>query len=144
MIDWTFQINVLKAYKTELKRVKTKVEKGRCEELQKIVEIDKELENLSYGEIQDDYGWGNITQAEFEEKAKQLEEYHNRKDNQQTAPTLISNLLKLIQIDIVDIEYEIDNLKYDMLSDEEKLKKRKKTEEVEYLRKKRLKDIKKG
>jgi hypothetical protein len=117
----TIEIKALKIMLKEYEKLCTKYEKKRDDEVKKLVIVDEGLENTTYEELQELYGWGGISEAEFDRRRQELEDYKENKTKSVDKETPITTFLKYINKEICDIKNEVRELEFEQLSESEKI-----------------------
>lgn len=119
----TLEMQALKIMLKEYEKICVKYEKKREDEIKKLIVLDETLENTTYEELHDLYGWGTITEAEFERRAKELEDYKENKIKSVDRETPITTFLKYMKKEIVSVKAEIRELEFEQLPEKEKIEK---------------------
>lgn len=117
------EVQALKIMLKEYEKLCIKYEKKREEEIKKLVILDETLENTTYEEIQELYGWGAISEAEFDRRRHELEDYKESKVKCVDKETPITTFLKYIKKEISNIKAEIRLIEFEQLPDGEKIEK---------------------
>lgn len=133
-----FYIKCNKLFITELKRIRTRFEKNRVKELQTLIELDEEMEQTSEQDIQDGYGYGVYDEEEYDRRLQAYRDYCERKEELQNMPTIQTQMIKIINGCIADTEREIEYIKIQSMSEEEKTEYYKRQHELEERRQRRL------
>lgn len=133
-----FYIECNKLFITELKRIKTRFEKNRVKELQELIVLDEEMEQTSELDIMDGYGCGAYDEEEYDRRLAAYRAYCEKKEALQDMPTIQTQMIKIINGCIGDVEREIDYIKIQFMSEQEKTAYYKKQHELAERRKKRL------
>ena len=133
-----FYIKCNKLFITELKRIRTRFEKNRVKELQTLIEVDEEMEQTSELDIMEGYGIGAYDEEEYDRRMQAYHEYCDKKETLKDMPTIQTQMIKIINGCIGDIEREIDYIKFQSMSEEEKTEYYKRQRELEERRQRRL------
>ena len=107
-----------------LKLLEVAVEKEQKKRAERIEHL---TEYKSYREAQDAYGWEIITEEEFDEIVRILEEGTESIEKEVTPVEIAQNLLKKF---IGGLHYEVASFEFDLLSEKEKERVRQKNEEI--------------
>lgn len=135
-----FYIKCNKLFITELKRIRTRFEKNRVKELQEMIVLDEEMEQTSELDIMDGYGCGAYDEEEYDRRLAAYREYCERKEALKDMPTIQTEMMKIADGCIRDLEIEIDYIKRQSMTEEEKAEYYKRQQKLEERRKKRLKE----
>lgn len=103
-------IQALRTMAKEFNKIYARYEKKREEEIKKLTAFDRSLEETTYEELHEMYGWGFITRNEFNEKVLALENYKNNNSRAVDKETPISTFLKYLKKEIYNINIEIKEL----------------------------------
>ncbi len=133
-----FYIKCNKLFITELKRIRTRFEKNRVKELQEMIVLDEEMEQTSELDIMDGYGCGAYNEEEYDKRLAAYREYCERKEALKDMPTIQTEMIKIANGCIRDIEMEIDYIKKQCMSETEKAEYYKRQQELEERRQRRL------
>lgn len=138
-IEAEFYIKCNKLFITELKRIRTRFEKNRVKELQEIIVLDEEMEQTSEQDIMDGYGYGVYDEEEYDRRMAAYREYCERKEALKDMPTIQTEMIKIANGCIRDLEQEIEYIKRQSMTEEEKAEYYKQQRELEERRQRRLK-----
>lgn len=133
-----FYIKCNKLFITELKRIRTRFEKNRVKELQEMIVLDEEMEQTSELDIMDGYGCGAYDEEEYDRRLAAYREYCERKEALKDMPTIQTEMIKIANGCIRDLEREIDYIKKQCMSEEEKAEYYKRQQELEERRQRRF------
>lgn len=133
-----FYIKCNKLFITELKRIRTRFEKNRVKELQELIVLDEEMEQTSELDIMDGYGCGAYDEEEYDRRLTAYREYCEKKEALQDMPTIQTQMIKIINGCISETEREIDYIKMQSMTEEEKRQHYKRQQELEERRQRRL------
>ena len=107
-----------------LKLLDVAAEKERKKRKERIEHL---TEYKSYREAQDAYGWDIITEEEFDEIVRILEEGTEELEKETTPVEIAKNLLNKF---VNDLLYEVASFEFDLLPEKEKERVRQKNEEI--------------
>ena len=133
-----FYIKCNKLFITELKRIRTRFEKNRVKELREMLVLDEEMEQTSELDIMDGYGCGAYDEEEYDRRLAAYHEYCERKEALKDMPTIQTEMIKIANGCIRDLEMEIDYIKKQAMTEEEKAEYYKRQRELEERRQRRL------
>lgn len=134
-----FYIKCNKLFITELKRIRTRFEKNRVKELQELIKLDEEMEQTSEREILDAYGYGLYDEAEYDRKIAAYREYIENKEALQDMPTVQTQMIKIINSCIGETEREIECVRIQAVTEEERVAYYEKLHKLEERRQERMK-----
>ena len=115
-----FYIKCNKLFITELKRIRTRFEKNRVKELQEMIVLDEEMEQTSELDIMDGYGCGAYDEEEYDRRMAAYHDYCDKKEALKDMPTIQTQMIKIINGCIGEVEREIDYIKIQSMTGEEK------------------------
>ena len=133
-----FYIKCNKLFITELKRIRTRFEKNRVKELQDMIVLDEEMEQTSELDIMDGYGCGAFDEEEYDRRLTAYREYCERKEALKDMPTIQTEMIKIANGCIRDLEMEIEYIKKQAMTEEEKAEYYKRQRELEKRRQRRM------
>lgn len=104
------QLKALKLFKNDLDKLLQKALKKRDKEL---VQFNEKTNGISSDELADLYGYGEITEAEYQEALKRLEN-NEQQDQEAIENTPIAQYVKMLHRDIRSITTEIFEIEEDL------------------------------
>jgi DNA-binding ferritin-like protein (Dps family) len=107
-----------------LKLIETAAKKEQQKRQERIEHL---TEYKSYNEAQEAYGWEMITEEEFDEIVRILEEGTERIEKERTPVEIAKDILNKFVNGLI---YEIASFEFDLLPEEEKARVREKNEEI--------------
>lgn len=101
----------LELYNAELIKCMNKAVVKREKELIKLHKKNKELDGLTEYDLEDMYGYSMFSYAVYQDKLKELREYHESKIALKDVKTPLTEYIRMIGNEIHDITEEISMIK---------------------------------
>lgn len=103
------QTKALQMLKKDYEKLYERALKKREKEVAK---LQSKIEQSEWDEdsIQEAYGWGQITQKQYESLLAQLRESEDQKTNLESTPTALTEYLRMVKQEINNVSMEIEEL----------------------------------